>query len=79
MPTAPLGDGTPRDRGYAVAKENLTMTRQQFVEKFGADPPRDDLNISARHPDDESDKCQVFFLEDKREKVGVGPIRLCVF
>jgi DNA-directed RNA polymerase I, II, and III subunit RPABC1 len=66
-----------RNRGYAVAKADLEMTREEFIEKFGERPARESLGLAVRHKEREDEQLYVFFCEEaKRPKVGIAPIRL---
>lgn len=60
-------------RGYIVDDASLNMTTDQFKQKFGDSPSRENLTILVEKADDPTDQLFVFFPED--EKVGVKPIK----
>ncbi|GBG72691.1 hypothetical protein CBR_g12259 [Chara braunii] len=62
-----------RDREYLVSDADLTMTKDEFRERFGDQPKRDDLSISKPKEKDPSQQILVFFPEDP--KVGVKTIK----
>lgn len=68
-----------KDRGYIVTDDEINMTRQQFVEKYGEDVRRQDLFMHKAKRDNSSDQIFVFFLapEPKKLDVGVSPIKNC--
>lgn len=45
-----------KDRGYAVEKSELEMTRKDFVQKFGENLKREDLLILKNKEKDSSDQ-----------------------
>eukprot|EP00035_Acanthoeca_spectabilis_P021493 m.438536 g.438536 ORF g.438536 m.438536 type:complete len:216 (+) comp18254_c0_seq1:242-889(+) len=58
------------DRGYLVLDEDMTITLEQFKERFGDKPVteqkplRKELNFLVNHKDDESDRLYVFFPDN---------------
>ncbi|XP_024515093.1 DNA-directed RNA polymerases II and IV subunit 5A isoform X2 [Selaginella moellendorffii] len=62
-----------RDRDYLVADYEVSLTKEQFRDKFGDEPKRDDLVISKAKRSDQSDQIFVFFPEEP--KVGVKTIK----
>jgi DNA-directed RNA polymerase I, II, and III subunit RPABC1 len=60
-------------RGYIVDEEAINMTTEDFRNKFGESPSRENLTVLVEKTDDPSDQLFVFFPED--EKVGVKPIK----
>ena len=60
-------------RGYIVDEDDVAMTTEDFLEKFGPDPTRESLTILVEKADDPTDQLFVFFPND--EKVGVKPIK----
>lgn len=64
-------------RGYIVGESALNMTTDQFREKFGDKPSRENLTILAEKIDcsvDDADR-QIFVFFPNDEKVGVRPIK----
>ena len=61
-------------RGYIVPEEDLELTTEDFVQKFGENPSRESLTILAVSREDASDKMFIFFPEE--ENVGAQPIRI---
>jgi len=61
------------DRGYEVSDEDLFMTFDQFVTKYGPSPNRVELTTKTHHRNDTEDKIYAFF--PKEPKVGVANIR----
>lgn len=49
-----------KDRGYAVEKSELEMTRKDFVQKFGENLKREDLLILKNKEKDSSDQVYEF-------------------
>lgn len=64
------------DREYLVTEGDLRTTKDEFREKFGDDPKRDDLTILKHKKDNPSDEIYVFFPEEP--KVGVKSIKTFV-
>ncbi|KAL4450102.1 hypothetical protein ABPG77_010771 [Micractinium sp. CCAP 211/92] len=62
------------DRGYLITDEEKEATRDQFIDKFGADVRREDLTIMASKVDDPTEQIFVFFPDEV--KVGVKTIKL---
>jgi DNA-directed RNA polymerase I, II, and III subunit RPABC1 len=60
-------------RGYIVDEEAINMTTEDFRNKFGDSPSRENLTVLVEKTDDPADQLFVFFPED--EKVGVKPIK----
>jgi DNA-directed RNA polymerase I, II, and III subunit RPABC1 len=60
-------------RGYIVDEEAINMTTEDFRNKFGESPSRENLTVLVEKTDDPADQLFVFFPED--EKVGVKPIK----
>lgn len=61
------------NRGYIVDDAAINMTTDDFRNKFGESPSRENLTILVEKADDSADQLFVFFPED--EKVGVKPIK----
>ncbi|GAQ85816.1 DNA-directed RNA polymerase II subunit 5 [Klebsormidium nitens] len=67
------------DRGYLVLDEELSQTKDDFREKFGDDPKKDDLTMSKKKSDS-GEQILVFFPDAKSDgsssgKVGVKQIK----
>ncbi|KAJ3697372.1 hypothetical protein LUZ61_001077 [Rhynchospora tenuis] len=62
-----------RDRGYLVVDHEVSMTKDEFVHKFGVDIRREDLTINKTLKNDSSQQIYVFFPDDA--KVGVKQIK----
>ncbi|KAJ7244806.1 hypothetical protein O6H91_Y431000 [Diphasiastrum complanatum] len=62
-----------RDRDYLVVDHELSLSKEQFREKFGDEPKREDLVISRYKRSDSSERIFVFFPEEA--KVGVKTIK----
>jgi DNA-directed RNA polymerases I, II, and III subunit RPABC1 len=60
-------------RGYAVNDEELDLTVEGFVARYGDDARREQMEILTEKCDDPSEQLFVFFPGD--EKVGVAPIK----
>jgi DNA-directed RNA polymerase I, II, and III subunit RPABC1 len=60
-------------RGYVVNDQDLDLSVDGFVARFGDDPNREQMTIFTEKADDPSEQLFVFFPSD--EKVGVGPIK----
>eukprot|EP00033_Pygsuia_biforma_P001543 GCRY01001739.1.p1 GENE.GCRY01001739.1~~GCRY01001739.1.p1 ORF type:complete len:207 (-),score=16.44 GCRY01001739.1:471-1091(-) len=61
------------DRGYLLTKSDLNMSAQEFKDKYGDHPKREEMIILVQKRDDPTDQCFVFFPDEK--KVGIKPIR----
>lgn len=61
------------DRGYVVPDEDRNMTVEQFKERFGEEPRRDDLLLLVQMKDDPTVQTFVFFPDEV--KVGVKTIK----
>ncbi|KAK9805678.1 hypothetical protein WJX72_011420 [[Myrmecia] bisecta] len=61
------------DRGYLVAQDDLTMTKDTFRERFSDEPKKDDLTILAPKQDDPTEQLFVFYPDEV--KVGVKTIK----
>lgn len=61
------------ERGYLLTQEDMSMTIEQFKEKFGDNPPRDRLTVLASKKDNPSDQIFVFWADE--EKLGVAPVK----
>lgn len=44
------------DRGYLIAQEELSTTKEQFRERFGDNPRKDDLTILVPRQDDPTEQ-----------------------
>mmetsp|Transcript_21427 Transcript_21427/g.59502 ORF Transcript_21427/g.59502 Transcript_21427/m.59502 type:complete len:203 (-) Transcript_21427:187-795(-) len=62
-----------RDRGYLVAEAELDQAKDQFTDRFGDEPIRDQLTILVCKQDDPTDQIFVFFPEEM--KIGVTTIK----
>ncbi|GLC44283.1 hypothetical protein PLESTB_000760800 [Pleodorina starrii] len=62
------------DRGYLVSQEEINTTKDQFRDRFGENPRKDDLTILVPKQDDPTEQVFVFFPEE--QKVGVKTIKL---
>ncbi|KAJ4818297.1 hypothetical protein LUZ62_030863 [Rhynchospora pubera] len=60
------------DRGYLVVDHEVSMTKAEFVQKFGDPVRREDLTINKALKNDLSQQIYVFFPDDK---FGVNQIR----
>lgn len=60
-------------RGYIVDEDALNMNTDDFKNRFGENPSRENLTILVEKTDDSNDQLFVFFPED--DKVGVKPIK----
>jgi DNA-directed RNA polymerase I, II, and III subunit RPABC1 len=60
-------------RGYIVPEEELSMTTDDFRNKFGDSPSRETLTILVEKTDDSTEQLFVFFPDE--DKVGVKPIK----
>lgn len=60
-----------KDRGYAVEKSELEITRKDFVQKFGENMKREDLLILKHREKDSSDQIYIFFPEGTKSGVPV--------
>jgi DNA-directed RNA polymerase I, II, and III subunit RPABC1 len=60
-------------RGYIVPEAELSMTTDDFRNKFGDSPSRETLTILVEKTDDSTEQLFVFFPDE--EKVGVKPIK----
>ncbi|ESQ41997.1 hypothetical protein EUTSA_v10015613mg [Eutrema salsugineum] len=65
-----------KDRGYIVMDSEIEMTKEQFLEKYGGDMAREDLDTLKIKRDDDSDKIFVFFMEETDgAKLGIKDIK----
>lgn len=62
-----------RDRQYQVTDAELAMTKDEWREKVGDEPKREDLTLLKHKKDDHSEEIYVFFPEEA--KVGVKTIK----
>ncbi|EFJ40254.1 hypothetical protein VOLCADRAFT_109457 [Volvox carteri f. nagariensis] len=62
------------DRGYLVSQEEINTSKDQFRDRFGENPRKDDLTILVPKQDDPTEQMFVFFPEE--QKVGVKTIKL---
>ncbi|GIL87322.1 hypothetical protein VaNZ11_014941 [Volvox africanus] len=62
------------DRGYLVSQEEINTSKDQFRDRFGENPRKDDLTILVPKQDDPTEQVFVFFPEE--QKVGVKAIKL---
>ncbi|KAJ4762360.1 hypothetical protein LUZ62_027411 [Rhynchospora pubera] len=62
-----------RDRGYLVVDHEVSMTKDEFLHKFGDTVRREDLTINKTLKNDSSHQIYVFFPDDA--KVGVKQIK----
>jgi len=60
-------------RGYIVPEAEVSMTTDDFRNKFGDSPSRETLTILVEKTDDSTEQLFVFFPEE--DKVGVKPIK----
>lgn len=44
-----------KDRGYEVDEKEMKMTKQEFIDKFGMSPKREELIISTQIGDESDD------------------------
>lgn len=61
------------DRNYLVDETQLTMSREDFIFKFGEHMKREQLEINTTHRNKTSEKICVFFFDDA--KLGVNIVR----
>ncbi|GLJ42853.1 hypothetical protein SUGI_0888320 [Cryptomeria japonica] len=64
------------DRSYLVAELEINMSKEQFLDKFGEDPKKDDLVINKTKRNEPGDQIYVFFPDEP--KVGVKTIKTYV-
>tara|TARA_B110001452_G_scaffold186820_2_gene157274 strand:- start:650 stop:1000 length:351 start_codon:yes stop_codon:yes gene_type:complete len=64
-----------RDRGYLVDQTDIDMPEDDFKEKFGEAPMREQLTILVQEREDPTKQVFVFWPQDP--KVGVKPIKRC--
>ena len=62
-----------RDRGYMIDQADIDMTEEDFTEKHGETPMREQLTILVQKRNDPTDQLFVFWPQDA--KVGVKPIK----
>ncbi|KAJ4908220.1 DNA-directed RNA polymerases II and IV subunit 5A [Raphanus sativus] len=55
-----------KDRGYIVTDSELEMTQEQFIEKYGVNMERKDLDTIKTKKNNETDKIFVFFLQETK-------------
>ena len=65
-----------RDRGYLVDTADINMSEEEFSQKYGDAPGREQLTVMVQKRDDPTDQILVFWPSDP--KVGVKPIKKCV-
>jgi len=65
-----------RDRGYLVLDFEISMSKNEFNQKFGDNFKREDLVINKAMKNDPNDQIYVFFPNE--EKVGMKQIKKCV-
>ncbi|KDD73219.1 RNA polymerase Rpb5 [Helicosporidium sp. ATCC 50920] len=63
-----------RDRNYLISQDDFDMSLDQFRDKFGEEPRKEDLTLLAPKQDDPTDQLFIFFPEEA--KVGVKTIKL---
>jgi len=51
-----------KDRGYVVTDDEINMTKQQFIEKYGEDVRRQDLFMHKAKQDNSSDQVGMVVL-----------------
>jgi len=61
-------------RGFNIDEEDIDMTTEAFISRFGEKPSRETLTILAENKEDVSDRIFVFFPEE--DKVGVKTIKM---
>lgn len=61
-------------RGYIIDDDVLDMTTEDFKDKFGDNPSRENLTILVEKSDDPADQLFIFFPEE--DKIGVKPIKM---
>jgi len=61
------------DRNYLVDETELTMSREDFISKFGQHMKREQLEINTSYRHNPSEKICVFFPDDA--KLGINIIR----
>jgi len=64
------------DRNYNIGESELAMTKEDFRDKFGDEPKRDDLQILKQKRDNPQEEIYVFFPEEA--KVGVKTVKTYV-
>ena len=64
-----------RDRGYLVDQTDIDMSEDDFKEKFGEAPMREQLTVLVQQREDPTQQAFVFWPQDP--KVGVKPIKRC--
>ncbi|GAV91188.1 RNA_pol_Rpb5_C domain-containing protein/RNA_pol_Rpb5_N domain-containing protein [Cephalotus follicularis] len=62
-----------KDRDYLVGDFEISMTREQFMQKFGENMKREDLLINKSKRNDSND--QIFVLFPDEQKVGVKTMK----
>jgi len=62
-----------RDRGYNISNYELELTLEDFKDKFGEDPDREDL-LGLYRKKDSQEQIFVFFTKDDGKPVGVKTI-----
>ncbi|CAH9119076.1 unnamed protein product [Cuscuta europaea] len=65
-----------RDRGYVVEDAEITLTRADFITKFGDHVTRENLEMQKEMHNDSSNKIMIFYPNDS--KIGVKNIRGCL-
>ena len=64
-----------RDRGYLVDQSDIDMPEDDFKEKYGEAPMREQLTVLVQQREDPTQQVFVFWPQDP--KVGVKPIKRC--
>ncbi|RHN47672.1 putative DNA-directed RNA polymerase [Medicago truncatula] len=63
------------DRNYLVEETELTMSREDFIFKYGKHMKREQLEINKTHRNNPSEKICVFFSDSDDAKLGVKIVR----
>jgi DNA-directed RNA polymerase I, II, and III subunit RPABC1 len=62
-----------QNRGYIISSDSLNMSADDFAQRYGETPNREEMDMMVERADDASDQLFVFYPQD--EKVGVKPVR----
>ncbi|KAK9835528.1 hypothetical protein WJX74_002400 [Apatococcus lobatus] len=62
------------DRGYLMLPEDVNMSKEDFAQKYGDQPRRDDLTFIVPKRDDPTEQIFIFFPEEA--KVGVKTLKV---